>query len=73
MEGEEAEKEEEEEDVTTPKVYKSKRKAEPEPEQPEMVLSPKTFMMGEPEREEGKGRRRGGYLDDERGGCCFSW
>ncbi len=47
MEGEEAEaegkEEEEEEDATTPKVDMGKRK-------PEMVLSPKTFMMGEPER-----------------------
>ena len=32
---------------TTPKVDKGKQKAEPE--QPEMVLSPKTFMMAEPE------------------------
>jgi protein phosphatase 1 regulatory subunit 37 len=81
VEGEE--EKEEEEDATTPKVDKGKRKAEPEPEQPEMVLSPKTFMMGEPEREEEKRRRRGGYLDDERGvvvspsdRCaffCFNW
>ena len=59
-EGEEEEGEEEEEDATTPKVDKGKRKAEPEPE---MVLSPQTFMMGEPKREEEKG----GYSDDERG------
>ena len=32
---------------TTPKIDKGKQKAEPE--QPEMVLSPKTFMMAEPE------------------------
>ncbi len=51
VEDEKAEEEEEkEEDATTPKVDKGKRKAEPEPEQPEMVLNPKTFMMGEPER-----------------------
>lgn len=37
----------EEETPTTPKVDKGKRKAEPE--QPEMVLSPKTFMIGEAE------------------------
>jgi len=77
LEGEEAEEkqeeeeEEEEEDPTTPKVDKGKRRAEPEPEQPEMVLSPKTFMMGEPEREDSEKRRRrgggggGGYLDDD--------
>lgn len=35
---------------TTPKVDKGKRKAEPE--QPEMVLSPKTFMIGEAESHE---------------------
>ena len=35
---------------TTPKVDKGKRKAEPE--QHEMVLSPKTFMMGEAESHE---------------------
>ena len=59
MEGEEAEKEDEDEDedATMPKVDKSKRKTGPEPEQPEMVLSPKTFMMGEPERE-GEEKRR---------------
>lgn len=48
-----------EEDATTPKVDKGKRKAEPEPEQPEMVLSPKTFMMAEPERDRE-------YLNEER-------
>ena len=35
---------------TTPKVDKGKRRAEPE--EPEMVLSPKTFMMGEAESHE---------------------
>ncbi len=37
---------------TTPKFDKGKQKAEPEPEQPEMVLSPKTFMIAEPESTE---------------------
>ncbi len=67
-EGEEKEGEEEEEDATTPKVDKGKRKLSLSLSS---LLSPKTFM-GEPERGEEKGRRRGGYSDDERGGCCFS-
>ncbi|KAF9555391.1 RNI-like protein [Agrocybe pediades] len=43
-------KEEEEEDTdtpVTPRVDKGKQKADPEPEEPEMVLSPKTFMINE--------------------------
>lgn len=38
---------------TTPKIDKGKRKAEPE--LTEMVLSPKTFIMGEPESNDGAG------------------
>ncbi|KAF9531479.1 hypothetical protein CPB83DRAFT_904584 [Crepidotus variabilis] len=46
------EPEDEETTPTTPKIDKGKRKAEPEPEQSDMVLSPKTFMMNENTNEE---------------------
>ena len=48
----------------TPKVDKGKDKAEPEPEQPEMVLSPKTFMVVSRRGRTGRG--------GEGEGCFFS-
>ncbi|KAF8885399.1 hypothetical protein CPB84DRAFT_1816838 [Gymnopilus junonius] len=40
---------------TTPKIDKGKQKADPEPEQPEIVLSPKTFRINESEDEDEDG------------------
>ncbi|PPQ96897.1 hypothetical protein CVT26_005882 [Gymnopilus dilepis] len=40
---------------TTPKIDKGKQKADPEPEQPEIVLSPKTFRINESDDEDEDG------------------
>ena len=48
---------------TTPKIDKGKRKAEPEPEQSDMVLSPKTFMINDAENESEMMRFREGDGD----------
>ena len=48
---------------TTPKIDKGKRKAEPEPEQSDMVLSPKTFMINDAENESEMMRFREGEGD----------
>jgi protein phosphatase 1 regulatory subunit 37 len=42
---------------TTPRIDKGKQRAEPEPEQEEMVLSPKTFQINESESEDEDGVR----------------
>lgn len=49
--------EEEADAPATPRVDKGKQKAEPEPEEPEMVLSPKTFIINE--------RTEDGEYDDQ--------
>lgn len=47
----------EEDTPTTPRIDKGKQRAEPEPEQEEMVLSPKTFQVNESESEDEDGVR----------------
>ena len=54
--GEEPGDDSEVEEPITPRIDKGKQRAEPEPEQPEKVLSP-TFLISESDEEDGEGQR----------------